>query len=166
MAYILWGAGSWRCRGDLLRRCAALSAIWNSLLHRVISPQPAVCGGNSSTQNSPAQRCLPTVGEIILMCQLFHGAETWWRSRELNERACCCEWTTNYRRHLQRELRTKCVKKKLVHVGTIRTPLTLTLIKSHCQLPEVSYLNVITRRKNKPHFSYLCWSLCVFKNFQ
>lgn len=47
----------------------------------------------------------PAWGEIILMRQLFHEAETWWLWREHNERACCCEGTTNYRLHLQIELR-------------------------------------------------------------
>lgn len=56
-------------------RCSVLSAIWNSLLRR-LSPRSLQCGGNSYTR--PTQPSLPSVGEIILMCQLFHRAETWW----------------------------------------------------------------------------------------
>lgn len=88
--------------------CAALSAIWNSLL-RLLSPRSQQRGGNSYTRYSPAWLSLPSMGEIILMCQLFQWAETWWLWREHNERACCCESTTNYRLHLQIEMRTKAV---------------------------------------------------------
>lgn len=57
-------------------------------------------GGNSSSRNSLTQRSRPSVGGIISVCQLFHRTDT--LGRELNERACCWEWATNYRLHLQK----------------------------------------------------------------
>lgn len=42
--YILWEAGAGCFWSDLLCGLAAVSAIWNSLLCRVIAPQPAARG--------------------------------------------------------------------------------------------------------------------------
>lgn len=81
MVHVLWGA-----RGGVL----ALSW-WSTLRPRCsvskpgihysagLSPAARQRGGDSSTgvtaqpSHSPARRGLPSVGEIMLMCQLFHG---------------------------------------------------------------------------------------------
>lgn len=89
-----WHFGVIYCAAVLLRQqsgihyCLGLSH--HNLQHR----------GNSSSRNSPAQHSRPSVGGIISMCQLFHRTDT--LGRELNERACCWDWTTNYRLHLQK----------------------------------------------------------------
>lgn len=55
MAYILLGAGAWRCRGDLLHSHTALSAIWNSLLGLLSSSSVGATPPPSWAQNNPAQ---------------------------------------------------------------------------------------------------------------
>lgn len=106
-------------------RCSVLSAIWNSLLRR-LSPRSLQCGGNSYTRPTQPSTAQPTQcgrdnTHVSAIPQGWDVVTVW---REHNERACCCERTTNYRLHLRIEPRAKnCLGVILNHVGAIRTQL-------------------------------------------
>lgn len=89
-----WHFGEIYCAAVLLRQQSGIHYRLGLSRHNLQH------GGNSSSRNSRAQRSRPGVGGIISVCQLFQRTDT--LGRELNERACCWEWTTNDRLHLQK----------------------------------------------------------------